>query len=218
MLRYATRAVWESVLQRGLFATVAMLWHELWFDLRRGTSTTRTVDMQSVSDVVGENQASSTEYHAVNPLIFRRCIDEASVDRKATFVDYGCGKGRALILAGELGFAKIVGVEFSEGLCAIGRQNLAKVGSPGRIDHADACTWPIPDGPCAFFLFNPFGPDVLGEVARNIRRSWDASPRPLWILYANPLHADALTAAGFTAASTGRGDALGYRIFREPRG
>lgn len=219
MAYYVLRAIWESIFQRGLFTTLLMLWHEAWFDLRRGTTTTRTADLQAARDVIGEHQASSTEYHAVNPLIFRRCVEEAGFDWESppTFIDYGCGKGRALILARELGFRQIIGVEFSEGLCALGRKNLATIAGDVRIEHADATTFPIPAGPCAFFLFNPFGPDVLALVANNIKQSWDGARRPLWILYANPLHDTVLTQAGFTPVPTVRGAALGYQIFREPR-
>ena len=40
-----------------------------------------------------------------------------------TFVDLGCGKGRALIAASEHGFARIIGVEFAKSLVDIARKN-----------------------------------------------------------------------------------------------
>ena len=46
-----------------------------------------------------------------------------------TFVDYGLGKGRVLMLAAEYPFKRIVGVEFSESLDRTARQNLTKLGA-----------------------------------------------------------------------------------------
>lgn len=47
----------------------------------------------------------------------------APVD-ELTFVDLGAGKGRAMLLASELPFRRIVGVEFSPELCDVARRNL----------------------------------------------------------------------------------------------
>ena len=49
-----------------------------------------------------------------------------------TFVDYGLGKGRVLMLATEYPFKRIVGVEFSESLDRTARQNLTKLGVTPR--------------------------------------------------------------------------------------
>ena len=44
-----------------------------------------------------------------------------------SFIDIGSGKGRALILAGRLGFREAIGVEFSSNLHRIAEKNLARV-------------------------------------------------------------------------------------------
>jgi predicted RNA methylase len=43
---------------------------------------------------------------------------------ETTFVDIGSGKGRALIIAAEYAFKRIIGVEYSPSLATICRRNL----------------------------------------------------------------------------------------------
>src|SRR5271170_7292126 len=66
------------------------------------------------------------------------------------FVDFGCGKGWAMLRAANHGFKRIIGVEFSPELIAIGQRNLqiykSKTGD-GRLTmhEGDAAQFEIPD-------------------------------------------------------------------------
>src|SRR5690606_8464783 len=87
-----------------------------------------------------------------------------------TFLDLGCGKGRALRSALDHGYGKVIGVEFAAELAATAKGLVASHPRASRamVHHADAVTFPLPGGPLVGFLFNPFGPPVIDAVAARI--------------------------------------------------
>ena len=104
------------------------------------------------------------------------------------FVDFGCGKGWAMLRAANYGFKRIVGVEFSPELTAIGQRNLqtykSKTGD-GRLTmhEGNAAQFEIPDEPCVLYFFNPFGIEVASIVFERITASWRARPRPIYVIW-----------------------------------
>lgn len=113
--------------------------------------------------------------------------------REWSFVDFGCGKGRVLLSAGQRPYGRVVGVEFAAELAAAARSGLAaatelRAGSV-EIVEGDATRFELPATPLVVFLFNPFGPPVIDSVAANLAQSYAAAPRPIIVAYLNPLHA-----------------------------
>jgi SAM-dependent methyltransferase len=105
-----------------------------------------------------------------------------------SFVDLGCGKGRAVLIAAQFPFRRILGVELDPELCRIARANLAlKPDWAARISvlQQDAASVIYPDGPLLVFLFHPFFPRILRRVLANLERQLRRSPREAWLLYAN---------------------------------
>jgi SAM-dependent methyltransferase len=133
-----------------------------------------------------------------------------------TFIDLGSGKGRALLMAAMLPFARIVGVEYSPELHAIADRNRAAAPGEDRIELRclDARAYEFPPGPLVIFLYNPFGPVILGPVIANLRRSLEEDPRPVAIIYVTPEHADLWDAAGFARVAAGN-DWIVWRGGRE---
>jgi SAM-dependent methyltransferase len=132
------------------------------------------------------------DYQPVDPDVFRTCLDCLPEELAAfTFVDVGCGKGRALLLAEEYPFRKIIGVEFSRKLAKIAAANAAKIGSQRiSIIHANARSFQFPPEPLVVFLYNPFSGDIL----RSIMKRLGPHPSSLYILYVNPVHSEAISA------------------------
>ena len=109
-----------------------------------------------------------------------------------SLVDIGCGKGRVLMLASEIAFREIVGVELNPRLARVAEKNLRKwLRRPRacgnvRVAVQDVLSAPLPDGPVAVFYFNSFEREMaeiwlarLGEIARG--RSY-----PLDLIYIHP--------------------------------
>jgi SAM-dependent methyltransferase len=123
--------------------------------------------------------------------------------RDYTFVDLGSGKGRTLLMASDYPFRRIVGVELLPSLHAIAQQNLRQYKSESQRCFllesvcADATALPFPDDPLVFFLFNPFPESGMRQVVANLEQSLRAHPRPLYILYHNPLLEHVLSESAF---------------------
>jgi predicted RNA methylase len=122
----------------------------------------------------------------VNPALFRqalRSIPENFAD--FTFIDLGCGKGRALLLANEFNFAQIIGIEFAPQLAAVARNNCNRIGVKAAIHSRDAIDFAFPPGNLLVYLYNPFGPAVLNPVLNHLLQS---QREKCYIVYINPLH------------------------------
>jgi hypothetical protein len=139
--------------------------------------------------------------------------------REFTFVDIGSGKGRTLLLAAEYPFKRIVGVELIAELHRAAEENIAawRTQSPARVAsfsieslRMDACEFVFPETPLVVYLFNPLPEAGLRRVIQNIEASWRRAPRPVWIVYHNPL-LESVLAESLTFAKV-RGD-LEFSVF-----
>lgn len=156
------------------------------FDREHGTSTSGHFARIRMRGVVGDRK-HAVAYEPSDPEWFRATVASLGINpREYTFVDLGCGKGRVLILAAELGFTAVVGVEFAASLAKIGRRN---VGSLAKIVCQDAGEYRFPDGPLVVYMYNPFDASVLSRVAKNLR---DLMPRDIFVCYVNSRHAHVL--------------------------
>lgn len=158
----------------------------------------------------------NTAYYGVAPSVFqamivrwRRSRPLAPMDAY-TFVDLGCGMGRAVLLGAEYPFRTVVGVELHPTLAKIARRNLAvwraagRALAPTKILCRDALDFQFPQGPCVVFLFNPFGATVLRRLAGAWARAFAGRNGELDILYVNDEQRAQLNAhPGFTCLFRG---------------
>jgi predicted rRNA methylase YqxC with S4 and FtsJ domains len=83
------------------------------FDRRHGTETSEIVEFPDHL-VSGDNQQYGNSYVPTPPKTFHRIMRSLDIGfRNFTFIDFGSGKGRVVMLALEYGFKKVVGVEYS---------------------------------------------------------------------------------------------------------
>jgi SAM-dependent methyltransferase len=136
--------------------------------------------------------------------MFRAILRAAQIDpRRYVFVDFGSGKGRALVLAAEQGFQRVVGVELVPALHEIALRNVeafrARRPRAAAIELCcgNAVDLEIPDAEALLFFYNPFGEAIMRQVAANIERSYLRRPRRLLIAYRNPLHSQVFDASPF---------------------
>ena len=157
------------------------------FDLKHGVETSGLVD--GVALLSGhEHDAFSTAYWGVSPSrarqVLRRWIEMPPKQdiRDCTFVDFGCGKGRMLLLASELPFHEVIGVELNGTLAAAAARNAeiwteaGNAVAPIKVLQQDATELPRPAGPCLFYLYNPFGAPVLNKLLERLEK--DALDQP----------------------------------------
>jgi SAM-dependent methyltransferase len=111
------------------------------------------------------------------------------------FVDLGSGKGKALLLASDYPFKRIIGVEFSPVLHLIALDNISRYRTPTQRCRniksicQDATEFDFPMSPLLVHLYNPFGPDTLGRVLERLEASLSIQPRPCFVVMVYPLWA-----------------------------
>ena len=120
------------------------------------------------------------------------------------FVDVGAGKGRAILLASDLPFRKIIGVELSEELAHQAQRNVARwnrvAGSRRRptirVIHGDALEFRWPRTPLLIYMYNPFACSMVAQLAAKLASAARSGPGLVDLLYVNPTCSDALTSQG----------------------
>jgi SAM-dependent methyltransferase len=133
-----------------------------------------------------------------------RRLQQRHVDfQEYTFVDLGSGKGRTLLMASDYPFRRIVGVELLPALHQVAEENLRQYKNDSQKCFAlesictDATNFPFPEGPLVLYLFNPFPDSGLRRVLANLRQSLHTHPRPVYVLYHNPLMEHVLSEFAF---------------------
>lgn len=177
------------------------------FDLKYGTDTGGYLGPEELSG--GHNHdRMNNGYSAVAPSVFREACrrwretlpPSASRLEAYTFVDVGAGKGRTLLLAAELPFRKVIGVELNAGLASIAERNVAVWNAKAnprtkiRITCQDALEFNWPRSPLLVYLNNPFECALVEELAARVAAA--TAGRSVDLLYVNPACADSLMRSG----------------------
>jgi SAM-dependent methyltransferase len=133
-------------------------------------------------------------YQPSDPLIFHEIMARLPIDfREFNFVDLGSGKGRALLLASDYPFQRIIGVELLPELHTIALSNLRKYRSERQqcrefeLRCGDAREYTLPSEPLVVFLFEPFPEDILRQVIAGLEHSLRPAPRKVFLVYQNPV-------------------------------
>ncbi|HXE31765.1 MAG TPA: hypothetical protein VN515_08190 [Terriglobales bacterium] len=173
------------------------------YRLRRGWGAPRPhafdleFGVETVSPEAGTEFCSGAPegngYEPVDPVDFARMMQPLPADLAAyTFVDFGSGRGRALLLAAEYNFAAVMGIEYSRALHVAAQQNLAAY---ARRRHrrqrclrlepvwADALAWPLPPTPSVFYFSEPFPEPQMRLMAARLAASLQTAPRPAFVMY-----------------------------------
>ena len=159
------------------------------FDRRYGVDTASWVmlDEMTIEDGAVEE---ARPYVPAPPRVLRALLRRNVPDPHGwTFVDFGSGRARALIIAAAYGFSRVAGIEFGRELHEAAVQNVERVAerlpAARRIEPVlgDATLFDLPRGPLALYFNNPFTGGVFDAVAENIESSYRADPRPIVLLY-----------------------------------
>jgi SAM-dependent methyltransferase len=172
------------------------------FDLRHGVDTSGLIDARGLESGHPHDRHSAS-YWGTAPSLFQgsiaRWIESLSDSpyplSDFTLIDVGCGKGRVLMLASDLPFRAIVGVELSLSLASIAQTNLAKWNRSPHICknvsvlNADALAIPVPDSPMLVYLFNPFDAHVTQLLLDRLQALAAKRSSPIDFIYTRPEHA-----------------------------
>ncbi|MEY2936174.1 MAG: hypothetical protein RL033_6923 [Pseudomonadota bacterium] len=178
------------------------------FDERYGVST--ALNSGGVAPLqAGIGEASSLDaghgYEPSDERVMRNILRfvEGQLDvRRFTFIDFGCGKGRVVLMAGDLPFKEVVGVELAPDHCEVARTNiaayrasaarqrLAKATAPASIVCADATRFELPKTDLIAYLFNPFRGAVFRTVLERLAAFQRTEGRQVFLILSNPAMED----------------------------
>jgi SAM-dependent methyltransferase len=201
---------------------LASVWR--WLRRRRGTSTPAKPQLHPFDKRYGvdtsglipggelhsghKNDVFNTAYYGMAPSRFQRLMEYWIADESHavidnySFVDLGCGKGRAVMMASQFGFREVAGVELHPALARIAEANVAvwtaagRAVCPVRIVCQDATEFALPDGQCLLYLFHPFTAPVLKRLVERIEADFADRRGLLDLIYFNPEAGELLEAHG----------------------
>lgn len=142
----------------------------------------------------------NSPYQPIEPALFREIMNSLAIDcGQFTFIDIGSGKGRALLMASEYPFGRVLGIELLPELDSIAQENILKFSAshpkcaPTVAICADATEFEFPAEPLCILLNNPLPQTELRKMIVNIEKSLTEKPRRIFLVYANPVLEDILT-------------------------
>jgi hypothetical protein len=166
------------------------------FDRTFGVDTAHEVDICDLA-IESPNWEFGVRYEPTAPERFIEMVGSLPIKYEDfTFIDVGSGKGKVLLMASEMPFKRIIGIEFSPMLNRIAQNNISRYKSPTQICTSlesiciDAIDYAIPPEKIVFYFYNPFHGCVLSEVLKNIEKSLIDNPREILVVYYNPVHKD----------------------------
>jgi hypothetical protein len=185
-LRELTAAAWSALLEL-LPSRRKARFGDLDYDWEHAVDTTRSNVGLRTQLLTG---LTARPYFATEPWLFEQIVRAIPVDFAGfTFIDLGAGKGRALLMASDYPFQRIVGVEFMPDLYRAAQENIARYSSDRqqcrRVEAfcMDARDFQFPLEPLVVYLFNPFSEPTFARVLDNLRRSVELVPRPVYVAY-----------------------------------
>lgn len=211
MLKEAWKKLSWSVAQRGVWGTLRVALRravpgettegpvEHVFDREFGVETSGFIGAWKLGGR-GANQRYSNPYYGVPPSRLREALrrwrqmveDEGRAVEEFAFLDIGCGKGRAMMIASEMPFREVVGLELSGELVEIAQRNFERWRQLGRarsrleVMEGDATMMPLPPGPWLIFMYNSFQAPVMRTMLERLEAVAGESAGTMDLLYFVP--------------------------------
>ena len=146
----------------------------------------------AVLDADSPHARFGNAYQPTSPGLFGEILASLEIaHERFVFVDFGSGKGRVVLLASQVPFRKVVGVEFSSQLHRVAQQNLERFAAEKRrcgsieLLCMDATQYPIPDEDAVLYFYNPFEQQVMDIVLANLQASLARRPRTIYLVLVN---------------------------------
>jgi len=115
--------------------------------------------------------------------------DEIIEANESTFLDFGCGKGRSLIVSHSLGFKSLIGIELSPYVYEVCRKNLEKMQIQCSLINESMKDLnykkiEFPNKNIIVYAYNPTTVNILVESLNKLLSSWP--DKNIFLIYTNP--------------------------------
>jgi len=175
--------------------------------LSRNIKTIDFVDVKELGISNSELRNHAEQYGSVHIKYLKRIFQFIKPDQNSVLLDCGCGKGRVLFVAVECGVKHCRGVELSNKLCVIAKNNVKRFKCRRsnfqlEIIETNAMDYKLRDDENIIFFFNPFDEYIMEKVMKNIKISLETNSRAITIVYISPKCHNLLLEYGFTKIYT----------------
>ena len=206
-LKKILHTFFQVICHRGVYSNLSFAFNFiiewLWFVSHRKSSF-NLMNMNLIEKDLA-NKAHSTFYIPTPIIPFFKLIKSLDLPSRSVFVDYGAGKGRAMILAMECGaFYKVKGLEFSPGLFNLAKKNIQNyIQKTGKNDfhlmNQDVVNYSVHLEDNFFYFFHPFDETILSSCLKSIYQSLRKNPRKVFLVYQSNYKnwTDYIVAGGF---------------------
>ncbi len=170
------------------------------FDRQYGTDTSGCLPVRMITS--DPKLASVINFYAGSqPGIIRQAIVALGETEEYNFVDLGCGKGRAMIVASEYPFRSIAGMDLSPRLAKVAWHNIALIERrypqrpPLVVTEGNAVNFPLPEGKLVIYLYYSFGEELVRQFVRKLESALTEGAEHIFFVYYNPVHGDLMDAS-----------------------
>jgi hypothetical protein len=162
------------------------------YDAKHGVETATEVRLSDVGIAAQDVERGNTIYRVTWGWLILEALAQLRIDHTSyTFIDYGSGKGKAMLMASDFPFKRIIGLEYGKGLHAIASANCRAYRSPAQKCHSlepilsDVLDYDPPPGPIVCFMCNPFDQPTMRRVFDRWRARYESGEREIRIMYLN---------------------------------
>lgn len=175
---------------------------EIQGELKYKIDTTAAINLSKLK-LKGTQLKHATEYMPVNYFTLEALLERLpDTAKRGTFLDIGCGKGRAMCVAAAYGYNKVEGIDFAKELIDAATNNLERIKKQHplftyTLAWGDVHSLVIDEQVSTIFLFNPFDEVLMKQVVRKINNSLAKRPRRFFVLYCTPRFEELFFEEGF---------------------
>jgi SAM-dependent methyltransferase len=169
------------------------------FDRKYGVVTSGVTESSDAGIADETARSLAVGYVPTREIVIRHILVNTTKDldlKEYSFIDLGCGKGRALIVAAQLPFKEVIGVELSPLHSEVATANIERyLANPKhvtacrnvRVNCANAVDFEFPESDLLIYMYRPFLGPVFRGVADNLRRFQTTTGHRVLIAYACPV-------------------------------
>lgn len=190
---------YELYRSRGIKLVFTYFWNAHLFDLINGTDTHNMRPREELFSRLGNIQNTAPYMVSWTKTLrdTQNHIAKLNIDlSEFTFVDYGCGKGKAILWSQKKDILNLrnnyLGIDFDESLINIARANARKMKLNSDVFyHNNVLNFPYYSSPEISYLYNPFDEIVLKKLLTTLKK------RAKFVIYINPIHRQLFIDTGF---------------------
>jgi hypothetical protein len=167
------------------------------YDKRHQVETAREERLGDMGVSADDVLRGNTTYRVTWGWLIEKAFAQLDIDpRRYSFLDYGSGKGKAMLMASDYPYKTIIGLEYAKRLHDIAAENCRTYRNPDQKCHSlkpilvDVLEYTPPPGPIVCFMCNPFDHTTLRTVFNNWRTRFESGEREIRILYLNMRNID----------------------------